>query len=130
MQIVLKIVKANPLCFCFLLPMMTDGVITFLGQSPLYWQNHNIVNEGGPAYFLLVIGPLVYIGGSLLYFILCYCLVFWLKQPLNIMLALALTIGHSWGSSTWLSPLFSRWLEQLGVVGTRSLFLFQWTLLV
>jgi hypothetical protein len=110
--------------------MVTDGVITFIGQSPQYWQNHTIINEGGLAYFLLAGGPVVYIGGSLLYFLLCYWLVSWLKQPLNIMLAIALTIGHSWGSSTWLIQLFYSWTGSSGSIGTRPLLLLPWVLLI
>ena len=126
MQQALKIVKANPLWFAFLLPVVTDCVVTLVGQASTYWQNNSGVNEMGPAYFLLAAGPLVYIAGSILYLALCCWLVSRLKHPLNIMLAMGLTVGHTWGSSTW----FSRWMEQAGWLATRPLILLQWTLLV
>jgi hypothetical protein len=126
MQQAMKAVKANPLFCSFLLPMVTDGVVPLVGQGPSYWQSYSNVNEGGPAYFLLATHPLAYVGGSLLYLAFCYWLVHRLKHPLNIMLAVALTVGHSWGSSSWLGL----WLEQAGFITTRSLLLLQWTLLV
>jgi hypothetical protein len=126
MQKAIKVVKANPLWFSFLFPMLTDGVVTLVGQAPSYWQHNSRVNEMGPAYFLLAAHPLVYVGGGVCYLVFCCWLVSRLKHPLNIMLAMALTIGHSWGSSTWLSL----WLSQAGFMETRSLILLQWSFLV
>ena len=126
MQQVTRAIKANPLFLAFLLPMVTDGVVTLVGQDRSYWQGYHNVNEYGPAYFLLATNPLVYVGGSLLYLAFCCWFVYRLKHPLNIMLAVALAVGHSWGSSTWLGLLF----EQAGFLTTRSLILLQWTLLV
>lgn len=126
MQSIIRAIKANPLFLAFLLPMVTDGVVTLVGQDRSYWQGFHNVNEGGPAYFLLAANPLVYVGGSVLYLALCCWLVYRLKYPLNLMLAMALAVGHSWGSSTWLSS----WMEQAGFLTTRPLILLQWTLLV
>jgi hypothetical protein len=64
-------------------------------------------NEASPACFFLAIHPMVYVGGSLLYLVLCHWFFYRLKHPLNMMLAVALTVGHSWGSSIWLGL----WLE-------------------
>lgn len=123
---VTKVVQANPLFFAFLLPIATDGIVTLVGQGPSYWQSYRNVNEASPAYFFLAIHPLVYVGGGLLYLALCYWLVSRLRHPLNMMLAVALTVGHSWGSSTWLGL----WLERAGFTATRSLILLQWSLLI
>jgi hypothetical protein len=123
---VTKIVKTNPLVFSFLLPIVTDGVFTLVGQNASYWHGYRNVNEGGPAYFLLAAHPLVYVAGGLLYLAFCSWLVYRLRHPLNILLAVALTIGHSWGSSTWLIM----WLERAGFMATRLLILLQWTLLI
>ena len=130
MKRMMKAIKANPLFLAFLLPMVTDGVVTLVGQDSSYWQGYHKVNEGGPAYFLLATNPLVYVGGSLLYMALCCWLVYRLKYPLNLMLAVALTVGHSWGSSTRLRPWLDLWLGQAGFLSTRSMILLEWTLLV
>lgn len=126
MQRVTKAVQANPLFFAFLLPMVTDGMVTLVGQGPSYWQSYSNVDEASPAYFFLAIHQRMYVGGSLLYLALCYWLVYRLKHPLYMMLAVALTVGHSWGSSTWLGL----WLERAGFTTTRPLLLLHWSLLV
>ena len=106
--------------------MATDLINTLVGQSSLYWQNYKNASEGSPGYFLLTIHPLVYVGAALLYLALCFWLSSWLKHPLNIMLAAALTAGHTWGSSTW----FIRWMYLAGFESTRPLILLQWSIMI
>ena len=126
MQRVLKVVQANPLFFVFLLPMATDLIVTLVGQGPKYWHDYSQVNEMSPGYFLLAIHPLAYVGGALLYLALCYWLVSRLKHPLNIMLAVGLAVGHTWGSYTW----FNMWLNPPNSTFTISRSLPQWTLMI
>jgi uncharacterized membrane protein len=96
-----SIVKNNPLFFAFLFPAAMDGLVTLTGQDASYWTNR-IVNEGSPAYYFLLASPLLFIAGSLVWFIFWYWSFKRLKEPLNLFLMFLFIAGHSWGSTSWL----------------------------
>ncbi|MBI2334348.1 hypothetical protein HYU96_00955 [Candidatus Daviesbacteria bacterium] len=98
----MKIVRDNPLFFAFLLPAFVDSVITLLGQTPQYWSQQRIVNEANPVYYFLLVSPWLYIIGSIIWFAIWYWVIKKIKEPFNIFLMFLFTIGHSWGSSTWI----------------------------
>lgn len=99
------IIKKNPLFFAFLFPAIFDGVITLLGQSPKYWSGLGKVNEASPAYYFLLASPWVFIFGSIVWFSFWYWVVKHIKEPLNFLVMFIFLIGHSWGSSTWITKI-------------------------
>lgn len=103
--------RTNPLFFAFIFPALVDSVVTLLGQPPQYWQPQRVVNEASPIYYFLLVSPWLYFFASLLWFAFWYWVIRKLKEPLNIFLMFLFTIGHSWGSSTWII----RFLKQVGL---------------
>lgn len=96
-----KFVSRNPLFFAFLLPALTDGVVTLMGQEQSYWAD-KIVNEASPAYYALVISPWLFAIGSIFWFAFWYWIFNKLKEPLNLFLMFLFMAGHSWGSTSWI----------------------------
>lgn len=103
-----QIIKRNPLYFAFLLPALTDGVITLLGQSEGYWSQNRVVNEASPAYYFLLASPWLFIVGSIAWFVSWYWLFKRLKEPLNLFLSFLFISGHSWGSTSWVWNIMKR----------------------
>ncbi len=128
MSIILKAVKGNVLFFSFLLPLLTDEVLTLLGQDPFYWQSYHSANEISPAYFFLATHPILYILGAILWLLASYWIVKWLKYPLNMMFAIACIAGHGWGSTSWLERMLGN--ANLLSIANRPLIVFSWALLV
>src|SRR5437899_12115617 len=123
-----RALKANPLFFAFILPLLTDSIVTLLGQDALYYRSPSTANEMGVAYFFLAAHPVIYIVGAIVWITILYWLVKQLKHPFNMMLAFGLMAGHSWGSSTW----FTSWLAKAGWLSTtnRRLVLLSWMFMV
>lgn len=96
-----KIIRKNPLFFAFFLPALTDGVVTLLGQSKNYWNNHALVNEASPAYYFLVASPWLFVLGAVLWFSFWYWL-FSASKPFNLFLMFLFIAGHSWGVASWI----------------------------
>ena len=103
----IRIIKTNPLFFAFLFPAVVDGIVTLLGQSPEYWTNR-VVNEASPAYYFLLVSPLLFILGAILWFLFWYWAMKRLKEPFNLFLMFVFIAGHSWGSSSWLMGILKR----------------------
>lgn len=97
---VFSLIKHNPLFFAFLLPAITDGAVTILGQDSQYWTNR-VVNEGSPAYYFLVASPWLFVLGSVVWFVGLYWLFKRLREPINLFLMFIFIAGHSWGSTSW-----------------------------
>lgn len=106
-----KIISRNPLFFAWLLPALTDGVVTLVGQEKSYWLNHQLVNEASPAYYVLVASPWLFILGSIVWFGWWYWLFLRLKPPVNFWLMFLFISGHSWGSTLWIFKM----LKPIGV---------------
>ncbi|OHA88477.1 MAG: hypothetical protein A2653_00510 [Candidatus Zambryskibacteria bacterium RIFCSPHIGHO2_01_FULL_43_25] len=92
-----------------LMVMILDGLFTLVGQPAGYWNNPSLVREGSPLGFsLLLHNPFFFI----LFFIIYLTVVYWglKKLPIVISLpgAIALFLGHVWGSSSWLSVLYRK----------------------
>ncbi len=121
-------IKKNPLFFSFLLPMLTDGIMTLIGQNPSYWSNFKSANEMSPAYFFLAAHPLLFIIGGILWFIGLFWLFLKLRHPLNLILACTFIAGNTWGSTSWITKM----MKDYGflVSTNRSTILFSWTILV
>lgn len=101
----MSIVKKNPIFFSFLLPMLTDGILTLVGQNPSYWLDYKSANEMSPAYFFMAMHPLLFIIGGILWFIGLYWLFLKLKHPFNLILACAFIAGNTWGSTSWITKM-------------------------
>lgn len=102
-----EIVKRNPLFFAFLLPAVTDGTVTILGQDTSYWTGR-VVNEASPAYYFLLASPWLFALGSIFWFVSWYWIFKRLKEPLNLFLMFLFIAGHSWGSTSWVWQIMKR----------------------
>lgn len=100
-----KIIRDNPLFWAFFVPAAIDGTLTLIGQSPDYWQNYKLVNEGSPAFIILAIHPGLFITGGILWFVFWYLVYKRLKEPWNIMLTIGFIAGHAYGASSWLTKI-------------------------
>ncbi|PIP87834.1 hypothetical protein COW80_03670, partial [Candidatus Beckwithbacteria bacterium CG22_combo_CG10-13_8_21_14_all_01_47_9] len=78
-----QILSKNPLFFAWLLPALTDGIVTLAGQDKGYWLNHRLVNEASPAYYFLVASSWLFVLGSVFWFCFWYWLFLRLKEPVN-----------------------------------------------
>lgn len=108
--------------------MLTDGIITLVGQSPSYWLNYQSANEMSPAYFFMAVHPLLFILGGIVWFIGLYWLFLKLRHPFNLMLACTFIAGNTWGSTSWITKM----MKDYGfLVSTNRLtILFSWTIVV
>lgn len=123
-----SIIKRNPLFFAFLIPALTDGVVTILGQSNEYWSQNRTVNEASPAYYFLLASPWLYILGAFFWFVIWYLVFKRLKEPFNLWLMFLFMAGHSWGSSSWIM----RMLRESGfyAVGNQVSVMVAWSVLI
>jgi len=106
--------------------MLADGILTLIGQDPSYWLNYNSANEMGPAYFFMIVHPSLFILGGIVWIIGLYWLLLRLKHPFDLMLACILMVGHTWGSSSWITKM----MREYGflVSANRLTILFSWTI--
>ncbi|RJR28123.1 hypothetical protein C4564_06190 [Candidatus Microgenomates bacterium] len=116
-----EIIKKNPLFFAFLLPAVTDGTVTLLGQDTSYWTSR-VVNEASPAYYFLLTSPWFFALGSVFWFVFWYWIFKRLKEPINLFLMFVFIAGHSWGSTSWLWQIMKRYgvyvrENQISVIG-------------
>lgn len=122
------IVNKNPLFFAFFFPALVDGATTLLGQGSQYWSGLRVVNEASPAYYFLLASPLLFILGSIVWFVFWYWIFKKLKEPLNLFLMFLFIAGHSWGSSSWIMKM----LKEAGVytIDNQPSIIFAWSLLI
>lgn len=126
MKILKSLFVNNPLYFAILLPMIADGTLTILGQDVSYWTNNKLANEASPAYFVMAFSPVLFILGSLAWYVFMYWLIKRIKHPFNLMFTVALIAGHTWGSAGWMSKILR---ESLYLDFTlRSHILFSWSI--
>lgn len=121
-------IRKNPLFFVFIFPIVLDTTLTLIGQDASYWRNFKTANEMAPVYFILAYSPILFIVGSLLWYIFLYWLVKKLREPLNLILALSLIVGHTVGSSSWIRKM----LIESGtyLIGDRTSMTYSWLILV
>lgn len=81
-----------------------DGALTLAGQTAEYWAgNYRRVNEVSPTFHhLLSYHPLAFAAG-LLAWVLVFCgMILLMPQTLALTTSIAVTVGHTWGATTWL----------------------------
>ena len=81
-----------------------DAVLTLRGQSAEYWAgNYARVNELSPTFHhLLAYHPLAFVAGILAWLLIFGTIILLLPRMLALAMSLAVTIGHTWGATTWL----------------------------
>ncbi len=81
-----------------------DAVLTLRGQSAEYWAgNYAWVNELSPSFHhWLSFHPLVFAVGFLGWVLVFAALILLLPRTLALATSLAVTVGHTWGATTWL----------------------------
>ncbi len=96
------------LCVPPLLLAAADGALTVLGQSEVYWSNFVLVNEASPGFgALLQMNPWIFALG-LLVWLLAFCTLIIAVPPLPaLILSIAVTMGHTVGSGSWIFDHFS-----------------------
>ena len=101
-----SLVSRNALWLCLapLLFSMLDGGLTLHGQSESYWSgNYHQANEGAPSQRRwLQIHPFVFIAGKICWIAVFCALILLLSEILAMCLAVAIVIGHTAGTATWL----------------------------
>jgi len=88
---------------------LVDQTITLVGQSPVYWKgDYSVANEVNPLYcWLLKQHPLAFEAGIAAWILLFCCAIYFLPRRISMTISVAIVLGHSWGTSTWLSFKFS-----------------------
>jgi hypothetical protein len=81
-----------------------DAALTLRGQSAEYWAgNYAGVNELSPTFHhLLAYHPLAFVAGFLAWLLIFGTMILLLPRMLALAISLAVTIGHTWGATTWL----------------------------
>jgi glycerol-3-phosphate acyltransferase PlsY len=91
------------LCLPPFILAVADGTLTVLGQSEAYWSNFHAVNEASPGFgALLKINPwLLAVGAGV--WLAAFCAMIIAAPPTAaLILSLAITLAHTFGSSSWL----------------------------
>lgn len=90
---------ASPLALCLL-----DQTITLAGQPEAYWSGlRSTACEGNPLFcWLLQQHPLAFEAGILVWIMLFCSLIIWLPRRAAMVIAIAVVLGHTWGTATWL----------------------------
>jgi hypothetical protein len=81
-----------------------DAALTLRGQSAEYWAgNYARVNELSPTFHhLLAYHPVAFVAGFLGWVFIFATMILLLPRTLALAMSLAVTIGHTWGATTWL----------------------------
>jgi hypothetical protein len=81
-----------------------DGALTLAGQSGRYWAgNYGQVNELSPTFHqLLSYHPLAFTAGWLAWVLVFCSMILLMPQTLALTTSIAVTLGHTWGATTWL----------------------------
>jgi hypothetical protein len=89
-----------PVALCAL-----DQTITLVGQSSQYWAGrYHYANEGNPLFcWLLQRHPLAFEAGIAVWILLFGGLIVLLPRRAAMVVSIAIVLGHSWGTATWLS---------------------------
>lgn len=94
-----RVLIALPACACSL----TDSMSTLLGQSATYWSDPATGYENNPMFaWLLHAGPGWFIVGELIWCAVIIGVVTLLPGILSLIVAVAVSIGHTYGALTWI----------------------------
>ena len=104
-----------PLVFC-----ASDGSVTLLGQSDVYWSgNYAHVNEASPTFnHLLQIHPAAFAAGLCVWAMMFVVMILLLPELLALIISIGVTFAHAAGTATWLL-----WRFQFGYQACNGLFL-------
>jgi hypothetical protein len=104
-----------PMAFCLL-----DATLTLAGQSAAYWDGaYGQVNEASPTFnHLLALHPLAFVAGILAWMAVFVGILLLLPDTLALIVCIAVTLGHTAGSATWVLFRF-----QYGYQACNGLFL-------
>jgi hypothetical protein len=98
-----------PIVLCIL-----DQSITLLGQHSQYWKgNYQTAMEGCPPFhWLLQQHPLAFEAGIAVWIALFSTVILLSPRWLAMAISIAIVVGHTWGTSTWLLLRFGQgyWL--------------------
>ena len=128
MEILPRFILNNPLYFSFLFPMLTDGIVTLLGQDKSYWKNYKSAKEASPAYFVMATHPLLFILASIIWFIGLYWVYAKIPHPINLIIACGFMAGNSWGSAGWIGYILGK--KKVYTPSNRLSILLYWSILV
>ena len=102
MAVLRLLVRNNLLFFVFMFPLVADTTLTLVGQDASYWSDFTTANEAAPLRFLLTTHPALFVFVSLAWYAVLYWLIKKLRDPLNLMIAISLMVGHTVGSESWI----------------------------
>lgn len=120
----MKLFSKNPrdpwFCLPVLFCMFMDAGFTLAGQPAEYWADPGGVQEGNPAWALLLAkGPAVFVGGFLLYALVIAALLVWITGALQKLLGGFVLLAHSYGAASWCHTGLSEgtyWWALLGIL--------------
>ena len=108
--------------------MLTDGIVTLLGQEKSYWKNYKSTKEASPAYFVMVIHPTLFILASIIWFIGLYWIFPKIPYPINLIVACGFIAANSWGSAGWTGYMLGK--KKVYTPDNRLSILLYWSILV
>jgi hypothetical protein len=94
------------LCLPPLTMALTDGATTLLGQDDRYWAgDYACAREANPlVYPLLTWHPLVFLAAAILLGIAYAFVIMCWRGRTVVLLAFLMTVGHAFGTASWLFP--------------------------
>jgi len=100
----MKTRRKIPLCIPPLILCLIDQTITLIGQTPAYWSgDYSNAREGNPWFsWLLRQHPLAFEAGILLWIVVFTCAILFLPRFVSMVLSVAIVLGHTWGTASWL----------------------------
>jgi hypothetical protein len=105
--------------------MLLDAGFTLGCQPAEYWSRHALMDEGNPAWeMLLARGPAVFVAGFLAYALIMAGVLVWLTGTLQKLLGAFVLLAHSYGAATWCHtslPEGIYWWALLGMFLTEAL---------
>lgn len=88
--------------------MILDFIFTLISQPSYYWLDFRFFNGIGSLGQTLMLHPFYFVIFFIFYVLFVITLIGILPRPLNIMAAISFYLGHVWGSSAWLGPVYYR----------------------
>ncbi len=108
-----------------ILVLLSDAFLTLFYQPQGYWsQSFQLDTESNPVgKFLMRLHPLAFVGGILIYAFVIAVLINRLPSPLEQLVAMAVLLGHTWGTTHWLYNHFSSiyWLRVFAFIAIASI---------
>ncbi len=98
------------LCIPPIVLCIVDQTITLFGQRSAYWGGHyeKALEGSPPFYWLLTHHPMAFEAGIAVWIVLFSAAILLSPRWLAMAISLAIVIGHTWGTTTWLYFLFGQ----------------------